>query len=170
MKRLICLPLRCSHGGLKKSLYTTQVKDGFFGPVTSFPSSRQLSFPCAVAGLLVDLTYLHLQSMPVTVLFQALDFARGGRQHRFVHFQSPSCLAGRHLFQCHFVKEYIVTITNHIRRIEDLAEQVIEHVDARDYQKAHSALDDIGTRVRLAHEHLDHLQTVTPRVPVPAGD
>ncbi len=62
-----------------------------------------------------------------------------------------------------------MTITNHIRRIEDLAEQVIAHVDDREYAEAHEDLDYIATRVRLAHEHIDHLQTVTPRVPVPAG-
>ena len=62
-----------------------------------------------------------------------------------------------------------MTITNHVRRIEDLAEQVIEHVDARKYRHAHIALDDIINRARLAHEHIDHLQDVTPRVPVPAG-
>ena len=63
-----------------------------------------------------------------------------------------------------------MTITNHIRRIEDLAEQVIGFVDSREYEMAHSALDDIEKRTRLAHEHLDHLQTVTPRVPVSAGE
>jgi len=62
-----------------------------------------------------------------------------------------------------------MTITNHIRMIETLASVVIEYVDDREYENAHSALDDIETRVRLAHEHLDHLQDVTPRVPVPAG-
>jgi len=62
-----------------------------------------------------------------------------------------------------------MTITNHIRRIENLAEQVITHVDAREYEEAHEDLDYIATRVRLAHEHVDHLQTVAPRVPVPAG-
>lgn len=63
-----------------------------------------------------------------------------------------------------------MTITNHIRRIEYHCFKVIEHVDAREYRHAHSALDDIADRVRLAHEHLDHLQTVAPRVPVPLGD
>lgn len=63
-----------------------------------------------------------------------------------------------------------MTITNHIRRIEDLAAQVIEHVDDREYRKAHFALDDIETRVRLARAHIDHLQDVTPRALVSAGD
>jgi len=62
-----------------------------------------------------------------------------------------------------------MTITNHVRRIEDLAEQVIKHVDDREYVEAHEDLDFIITRVRLAHEHVDHLQSVTPRAPVPAG-
>lgn len=63
-----------------------------------------------------------------------------------------------------------MTITNHIRRIEDLAEQVIEDVDDREYGKAHCALDDITNKVRLAHEHIDHLQDVTLRIPVPARE
>lgn len=62
-----------------------------------------------------------------------------------------------------------MTITNHIRRIEDLAEQVIEHVDAREYEQAHEDLTYIETRVRLAHEHVDHLQLVAERTFEPAG-
>lgn len=62
-----------------------------------------------------------------------------------------------------------MTITNHIRRIEALADLFIEHVDDREYEKAHSALDDIETRTRLAHEHVDHLQLVAERTFAPAG-
>jgi len=63
-----------------------------------------------------------------------------------------------------------VTITNHIRRIEDLAEQVIGFVDTREYEMAHSALDDIEKRTLLAHEHIDNLQLKTSRVSVSAGE
>ena len=63
-----------------------------------------------------------------------------------------------------------MTITNHIRRIEDLAELVIEYVDDREYEKAHTVLDAIEKRARLAHEHIDNLQLVTRPVPVPAGE
>lgn len=63
-----------------------------------------------------------------------------------------------------------MTITNHIRRIEDLAEQVIGFVDTREYHMAHSALCDIEKRARLAHEHLDHLQDVLPLEQVIADD
>lgn len=66
-------------------------------------------------------------------------------------------------------KEHRMTITNHIRRIEDLAEQVIAHVDNREYVEAHEDLEYIETRVRLAHEHVDHLQQVNPRTPVMGG-
>lgn len=62
-----------------------------------------------------------------------------------------------------------MTITNHIRCIQNLADQVIEHVDDREYEHAHLALVDIEIRTRLAHEHVDHLQHVTPRDLVPAG-
>ena len=63
-----------------------------------------------------------------------------------------------------------MTITNHIRRIEDLANQVIEDVDDREYEKAHCALDDIEVKCHAAHRHIDHLQDVTPRSFVSAGE
>jgi len=67
-------------------------------------------------------------------------------------------------------KESIVTITNHTRRIEELAGSVIHYVDAREYPNAHVALDDIEKEVRLAHRHIDHLQNVTDFCARPAGD
>lgn len=62
-----------------------------------------------------------------------------------------------------------MTITNHIRDIQDHAASVIEHVDARRYRMAHNALYIIETKARLAHEHIDNLQYVTPKTQVPAG-
>lgn len=62
-----------------------------------------------------------------------------------------------------------MTITNHVRMIETLTAVVIEYVDDRNYAGAHSALDDISTRVRLAHEHVDHLQELKRRKLLPAG-
>lgn len=66
-------------------------------------------------------------------------------------------------------KEYIVTITNHIRRIEELSGGVIHLVDARDYENAHMLLDEIEKKVRAAHRHIDHLQNVTDFCARPAG-
>ncbi len=63
-----------------------------------------------------------------------------------------------------------MTITNHTSRIEDLAQQVIKHVDERKYAEAHEDLDFIEVRVRLAHRHIDHLQNVTNFGTRPAGD
>ncbi len=62
-----------------------------------------------------------------------------------------------------------MTITNHLQRIEELADNVINLVDARKYPEAHCALDDIETKVRLAHRHIDHLQNVTDFCARPAG-
>ena len=62
-----------------------------------------------------------------------------------------------------------MTITNHTKMIEFLAGQVIADVDDRNYSAAHNDLDDIATRVRLAHEHVDHLQLIAERTFVPAG-
>lgn len=62
-----------------------------------------------------------------------------------------------------------MTITNHIRGIQADADEVIELVDQRDYGTAHVFLDSIEKRVRLAHEHIDHLQEVNAKISSPAG-
>ncbi len=67
-------------------------------------------------------------------------------------------VAGKETEQPTENKEVKLTITNHIRLIEGLALQVIEHVDAREYSMAHVALDSIESKVRLAREHIDKLQ------------
>lgn len=56
-----------------------------------------------------------------------------------------------------------MTITNHIRKIEELSEKVIEYVDDREYRQAHHVITSIERRCLLAHEHVDYLQSVTPR-------
>lgn len=63
-----------------------------------------------------------------------------------------------------------MTITNHIRRIEELAPDVMRLVDARDYANAHLLLDEIEKKVRVAHRHIDNLQRVTSEFPVPAPE
>jgi len=62
-----------------------------------------------------------------------------------------------------------MTITNHTRRIEDLANDVIHFVDRREYPNAHAVLDDIEKEVRLAHRHIDHVQNVSDFCARPAG-
>lgn len=61
-----------------------------------------------------------------------------------------------------------MTITNHIRAIEDLAELLIEYVDDREYSKAQIVIDAIEERTRLAREHIDHLQLISERTFFPA--
>lgn len=53
-----------------------------------------------------------------------------------------------------------MTITNHIRKIQDLCGEVIEAVDRRNYQKAQLDLDRIDLQLRASRRHIDHLQTV----------
>lgn len=53
-----------------------------------------------------------------------------------------------------------MTITNHLRRIEELTNHVTVYVDSRNYAEAHEALDEIESRCREAHEHIDNLQSV----------
>lgn len=62
-----------------------------------------------------------------------------------------------------------MTITNHIRLIEGYANQAIAHVDQRNYAAAHLALDDIATKIQLAHEHVDHLQDLERKKLIPSG-
>ncbi len=51
-----------------------------------------------------------------------------------------------------------MTLTNHTRRISELAGGVQELADKREYEKAHSALVEIEKRVHKLRNHLDHLQ------------
>ncbi len=62
-----------------------------------------------------------------------------------------------------------MTITNHIRRIEELAGDVIYLVDHKDYEMAHLRLDELEGKVHAARRHIDHLQNVTDFAARPAG-
>jgi len=62
-----------------------------------------------------------------------------------------------------------MTITNHTKLIQILADKVIENVDLRQYPQSHCLLDDIEKQVRLAHRHIDYLQDVTDSEPIPPG-
>ncbi|MBA7479198.1 hypothetical protein ES707_14630 [subsurface metagenome] len=53
-----------------------------------------------------------------------------------------------------------MTLTNHTRRIEELAGAVTTLCDSRKYEEAHCALDDIEKKVRKLRRHIDHLQFV----------
>ncbi len=63
-----------------------------------------------------------------------------------------------------------MTITNHIQRIQSLADDVLQLVDHKDYGNAHILLDEIEKKVRLAHRHIDHLQNVSDFCARPAGE
>lgn len=51
-----------------------------------------------------------------------------------------------------------MTITNQTKCIAELADQIQGIIDSREYELAHSVLDDIETKARLAHRHIDNLQ------------
>lgn len=59
-----------------------------------------------------------------------------------------------------------MTLTNHIRRIQELGSEVIKQVDRHNYPAAHSALDDIEARCQAAHVHVDNLQHHFTHCPV----
>lgn len=63
-----------------------------------------------------------------------------------------------------------MTITNHVRMIQDNAERLIGHVDDRDYPMAHTALDNIEANVRSARDHVDQLQLKADCAARPAGE
>ncbi|MBA7475209.1 hypothetical protein ES707_10575 [subsurface metagenome] len=63
-----------------------------------------------------------------------------------------------------------MTLTNHTRRIEELAGDVARFADAREYEKAHCAIDDIESKCHKLRRHIEQLQWITPRVPGPAGE
>lgn len=170
MKGLNCYVAFFGDLGTKKLFTLTQVKDGFRVPyVTTCTASRPTT------GIAVDgfrSKGLHLCGLltPSTVVLFLAGMVRFGYARLKVAPGRVLLRANRFFRQCHFVTEYIMTITNHIRRIEDLANQVIEHADNREYEKAHCALDDIEAKCHAAHRHIDHLQEVTPRSLVPSGD
>lgn len=158
---------RCS--GLKKSVTLSLKQKCFFRPAFSFLSGSDIYFRTTVAGSPVDFIFLNLQFSPATVSIFVLDTLLGGRTPGWLLRLMQSRLAGRPPFICHHLTEYIMTITNHIRHIQNLAGVVIDHVDDREYEKAHSTLVDIENRTRLAHHHIDHLQLKADCAARPAG-
>ena len=62
-----------------------------------------------------------------------------------------------------------MTLTNHTQRIEELSHQVRNYADQREYEEAHSALDEIVIKVCKLHRHIDNLQLKTDGAARPAG-
>jgi len=62
-----------------------------------------------------------------------------------------------------------MTITNHVRKIQNFADLLIENVDERKYRHAHHTIDAIESEARLAHEHIDNLQQSADCAARPAG-
>ena len=54
-----------------------------------------------------------------------------------------------------------------MNKIKELAVEVIEFVDAREYEKAHIVLDDIEIKTRAVHRHICKLQLVGRILPSP---
>ena len=63
-----------------------------------------------------------------------------------------------------------MTLTNHTKRIEELASAVTILCDSRKYEEAHCALDDIETKVHALRRHVDDLQNVHKFCARPAGE
>lgn len=54
-----------------------------------------------------------------------------------------------------------MTLTNNIRDIERLANDVVHHVDRKEYNEAHLVLDNLEIKVREVRQHVDKLQSVS---------
>ncbi|MBA7609968.1 hypothetical protein ES703_17171 [subsurface metagenome] len=68
------------------------------------------------------------------------------------------------------IKDSIMTLTNNTRDIETLANDVVHHVDRREYEQAHCMLDNIERKVHEVRRHIEHLQNVRDFCARPAGD
>lgn len=169
MKGLDCYAQSCVPSGTKKSHSKFHDLNGFVVPggLRDIQLSPFLQY--AAGGLLVELKRISLQSRPSAATFCIAHFSNGCRFLGFLRDRAIYSPAGSPPFQCHYVKEYSMSITNHIRKIQEHAESVIEHVDEKRYRMAHSALDIIATQVRESHEYIDKLQLVKPRDLAPAG-
>lgn len=179
-------------GGTKKRYTHKNRIDGFFVPgvtlsVTRVPFMMRLadaplmgtpqdhsfywtSANYSAAGALAGFMSLAMQSKPAAVFFSALGFVSGGLQDTGYGGSTPQSLASRFLSFSRFVKEYIVTLTDHIRKIQEHAERAIEHVDDRDYACANVALDNIEANIHSARDHIENLQLKADCAARPAGD
>lgn len=63
-----------------------------------------------------------------------------------------------------------MTLTNNTQRIEALANDVVNLVDANEYEAAQCALDDIEAKVHALRRHVDNLQEITRRQARLAGE
>jgi len=63
-----------------------------------------------------------------------------------------------------------VTLSNHTKRIEELAGAVTTLCDSRKYEEAHCALDDIEAKVHALRRHVDNLQEITRHQTRPAEE
>lgn len=153
----------------KRLIFRIEVKV-FFRPAMSPASNPIASLSMAVPGPIREVRFPGISERPGTDPSAPSLKRSGGRFQDYCSWQT-SCVTSVHPnFLCRLVKEYDVTISNHIKRIEELSVIVISHVDAREYREAHSALDDIEARARAAHAHIDHLQQVCPGVLAPVED
>jgi len=62
-----------------------------------------------------------------------------------------------------------VTLTNNIERIKVLANDVVMHVDRKEYERAQIILDEIEKKGHEVHRHIAHLQNVRDFCARPAG-
>ena len=160
--------LSVSHGDLKKSVTLILIINRFFRYVTFVLSGRVFCHRSVLVALAALSPGARLGPSPPLYPGLSLYFACCGRRRHTLHNCLTRIRHVRLLFKCHLVTEYIMTITNHVRRIQELSDLVIEYVDDREYAKAHTVIDAIEKRARLAHEHIDDLQDLVSPSLVPA--
>ena len=192
MKGRICSACFGGDTVIKKPITFAPTKAGFFLFSAHNPHAARPFFARAVDGRALSNFYSEWYCVPSTVLFTALHFLQCGWPLGTAHLCESPSLANRFFYQnrassysCvgstalrgpqpviqrHFVKEYIVTLTDNIRGIETHAQLALKHADARDYEMAYCDLDVIEAKVHALRDHLDHLQDVLPRVAESVGD
>ena len=169
MERTRCFDFVCVTCSLKKSLYPARNNDGFFWSVTFRPLEQCWSMSTAQVGFTFPPPTHEVIQRPACVPFLDPSIRVSGRT---LPGSRRSCLEPQPaaFFPiCRFVKEYIVTLTNHIRTIQDFASTCLIHVDRKEYPQAHICLDDIEARVRAVRRHIEHLQNVRDFCPMPKG-
>lgn len=140
MERTHNFVFRCCRCCLKKSSQICKAKSSFFGPVTFRPSLHAPLLSTAIVPFFL--------TVPIP----------SGRCAWSDRIPRITPIAGRFLFLRHFVKEYIMTITNHIQKIQSLCHDVFYDVDHRNYQQVKVHLVNIDIHVRAACRHIERLQ------------
>jgi len=172
MKVRIGQPVQSVAGVTKKRYTPTHGKDGFFvpgvtlsvnprpflsqvadAPTTGIPLNSSFlgtSANRSAAGVPSGLVDLASHSDPAAVFFLTRNLALGGRCAGRSCGPAIATRPGRFFSFCRFVKEHIVTLTEHIKRIEELSSQSLDFLQDEKYFKLISNLESLRSHANSA--------------------